>query len=193
MYLFSQIFHSRRDVACNVFTGFGTIFAERERERERESYIISRAKFNHNFLNLKTCRNIFSNKCCGFFISIYQNSLNVEPQTFNIEPQIVIKNEKPHLAGGNTQLLIKRTKQKNTGKQPKKGNVGAKKISLLPSSAFNQINSLIFFKKLRPTQIRDFKMLQTSNSSRVMDAGDHFKNGASQKSQMSRGNHIKRR
>ena len=43
--------------------------------------------------------------------------------------------------------------------------------------------------KLRPTRIRDFKMLQLSNSSRVMEAGDHFKNGVSMKNHKSSG-HI---
>ena len=36
-------------------------------------------------------------------------------------------------------------------------------------------------------------MQQSKNSNRVMDARDHFKNGASLKSLMSRENNIKRR
>jgi len=56
---------------------------------------------------------------------------------------------------------------------------------------------LFIIKKLRPTQIRDFKMLQlrnltietaVANHCVAMDAGDHFKNGASSKSLMSRRN-----
>ena len=45
-----------------------------------------------------------------------------------------------------------------------------------------------YFLKLRPTQIRDFKMLQLSNLNRVMEPDTISKNGASSKSLTSRGN-----
>ena len=43
---------------------------------------------------------------------------------------------------------------------------------------------------LRPTRTRDFKMLQFNNSNRVMEAGNHFKNGNISKIRKSKGSFL---